>query len=157
MVKRCISTLCFLLAKNVSDNITHELDQIERRKIAELRKAWSGDENSTDVLALSNVFVNALGDVSTCDGRRVTRPFGSHGCRRDGFGGDCGAPAPLHDRVIVVSQRWGNNFFHALVEGLPRLVAALDSLPPPADAREREQERQMQEKQKARYGKRARD
>ena len=86
---------------------------------------------------LSNVVVNSVGVVSICDGATLLDTFGSFGCREDyPFVGSCGVASPVYDKVIVISQGWGDHYYHAIIEGLPRLAAALDSLPPSESAGE---------------------
>ena len=56
--------------------------------------------------------------------------IGSFGCSEMVSEGRCGPSFPAMDKVIVIAQLWGYNYFHAIIEGLPRLISALDSLPP---------------------------
>jgi hypothetical protein len=56
--------------------------------------------------------------------------IGSYGCSDTVSEGRCDETLPELDRVIVISQLWGNNYFHAIIEGLPRLIMALAHLQP---------------------------
>jgi hypothetical protein len=84
---------------------------------------WEG----VDVLDLKDGFVGEGGDVTLCAGGEVSTVIGSFGCNLQApqiQDSACPSVAPVHARVIVISQMWGNGYFHALIEGLPRLVAA---------------------------------
>jgi hypothetical protein len=79
---------------------------------------------------LQHAAVHERGDVTLCSGAVVCGTIRSLGCSEAGESeGRCDASFPELDKVIVISQFWGGNYFHAIIEGLPRLVAALDYLP----------------------------
>jgi hypothetical protein len=129
MERECISGLCALMVKSAPEEVSNKLDLYQDENMVVLRQKWPGDGRNTEVLGLSEVFVNAEGDVSLCDGATLIKTIGSYGCRDKGFWGNCVDAAPRYDQVIVISQGWGANFFHAMIEDLPRLAVALESLP----------------------------
>ena len=137
MKTECISDMCFLLA-NAEINLTQKLDEYNVARMNSLTQKWA-QWNLMDrvVRNLSNVVVNSVGDVSICNGVMLLDTIRSFGCRQNySFVGSCGVTSPVHDKVIVISQFWGESYCHAIIEGLPRLAAALDSLPPSESAGE---------------------
>jgi hypothetical protein len=132
----CISSLCELLARNES-NITEMLDLYGAQREEDLKQKWlSGHRDSRNVLVrdLQHAAVNAIGDVTPCRDALFAGTIGSYGCSDAVFEGRCDETLPELDQVIVISQLWGYNYFHAIIEGLPRLVTALEYLQPAESA-----------------------
>ena len=137
MQSECKSELCFLLAREEA-NITQKIDELGTSRLAVLSQKWR-DWNQAEhgVLNFSNVAINSIGDLSLCRVTTGLRVVGSWGCSENPpKAGNCTVHGPTYAKVIVISQCWGDNYFHGVVEGLPRLAAALDSLPPSESARE---------------------
>ena len=81
--------------------------------------------------------VNANGDVLSCAGGanstgpefNMGRVWPSLGCATGPHATppSC-AGGQQFEKVVVISQQWGSTYFHFLIEGLPRLVLALEYL-----------------------------
>jgi hypothetical protein len=136
MHSACISDVCKLLGGSIF-NVSEKLDAFGAARENKLKNEWlSGTsfENSS-VLDLWNVSVAAVGSVALCSGNMVLKTVRTHGCKKEGITPrSCSANRPSYDNVILISQYWGLNYYHALIEGLPRMAIALDHLGPSANA-----------------------
>ena len=137
MKTECNSDLCSLLGRE-EVNVSQKLDQYGKALIANVTQTWTGWKPHVQiVMNASDVVVSPEGDITLCNGTTAITTVGSFGCREvPPTARFCNITEPAHVKVIVISQRWGDNYFHAIIEGLPRLAAALDSLPPSESARE---------------------
>ena len=147
MQRECTNDLCFLLAREEA-NITQKIDELGTSRLAVLSQQWR-DWNQAEhgVLNFSYAAINSIGDLSLCRMTTGIRVVGSWGCTESPPKPvNCRMQGPTYAKVIVISQRWGDNYFHAIVEGLPRLAAALDSLPPSENVREWQVHSMMHEK-----------
>lgn len=102
----------------------------QKHEVEERRDHWA----LTDVLDLNHTVISGEGDVTICtDENRLKDTIGSFGCNQNppqAAPGLCyfSIDSTAHDRAIVITQMWGNGYFHALIEGLPRLMAAFHYL-----------------------------
>ena len=127
----CISEVCRILADPPLDVPTTLLQVGKRYEDRERHEHWAGP----DVLDLTNVVIQPEGDVEICNPVRNEQTIiGSRGCKLE----DPQAPGEAlcilsktlstQEKVIIISQMWGAGYFHALVEGLPRLISAIGYL-----------------------------
>ena len=79
----------------------------------------------TQTLWLHNATILTNGDVWTHN-----QSFPSYGCSFEKTNHHA-IPTQLaqHRRVVVITQYWGEGFFHTLIEGMPRLAQALHDYP----------------------------
>ncbi|CBJ29237.1 conserved unknown protein [Ectocarpus siliculosus] len=89
--------------------------------------ASDGYENAPTLVGMADVFVNNLGYVWNEKDYIVPKS-----CEANLLGprGRTALPtsAESYDKVFVITQRWGNEYFHFLVENLPRITPMLDIL-----------------------------
>jgi hypothetical protein len=124
MQKSCWSPQCELIARehqnpvmigNSLVNIGVEQEKYVRREI------WK----NKDVLDLSNAFIDTEGDVCFKD-QHIYTIIGSYGCRDNAILTRCTSATfqteGAYDKVVVISQLWGDGYFHAIIEGLPRII-----------------------------------
>lgn len=127
----CISDICRNLASS-PDLRTTLLQLGKQYEDRERHMHWEGP----DVLDLTDVMIQPEGDVEICNPiKSKQQVIGSRGCNLNDpspVGGEvlCIRSEVLstQGKVIVISQMWGGGYFHALVEGLPRLISALGYL-----------------------------
>ena len=133
MKSSCISETCRVLSTTPADILPQALAQLGGRQDDKERHGhWIEQE----VLDIGNAIIHSEGDVDICnDNSYVQKDIGSRGCKTEDpihLGQPCtislSSPPAAHDQVIVISQMWGGGYFHALVEGLPRLALALEYL-----------------------------
>ena len=127
----CMSSLCELIAREES-NLTEKLDVYGAQREYSLRQKWlcGHPGSNVAVLDLQHAAVHEQGDVTLCSGATVGGTIGSFGCSEMVSEGRCDPSFPALDKVIVIAQLWDNIYFHAIIDGLPRLISALDYLPP---------------------------
>ena len=68
--------------------------------------------------------INAAGDVTICATQEIIPSFGCRFAQ--------GAPLPcaaLLSKVVVITQYWGEGYFHTMIEGMPRLAQAIHDFP----------------------------
>ena len=134
MQESCMSDICKILAtsSSSSSDLSASLSTLGTRyEERERHGTWA----TSNVLDLADVMIQPDGDVVVCNTIKHLQNFiGSRGCKLEDTPVDqetlCASRTSrnTHDKVIVTSQMWGNGYFHTLVEGLPRLVSALEFL-----------------------------
>jgi hypothetical protein len=133
MKSSCISETCRVLSTTPANELPQVLAQLGGRQDDKERHGhWIEQE----VLDISNAIIHSEGDVDVCnDTGYVQKDIGSRGCKTEDLihldqpcSSSLSSPPVAHDQVIVISQMWGGAYFHALVEGLPRLALALEYL-----------------------------
>ena len=132
MLESCISDICKILATSSASDLSATLSTLGTRYEERERQ---GSWGPSDVLDIADVMIQQDGDVVVCNTIQHLQKFiGSRGCKLEDTPADqetlCASRASrnTHDKVIVTSQMWGDGYFHTLVEGLPRLVSALEFL-----------------------------
>jgi len=91
-------------------------------------KKWTiWNEMESSFLIKRNAVINSLGDIRVCE--ETNALIGSYGCKDyiDSVP-ECHASYETHKNVIVISQYWGEGYFHAMIEGLPRLMQGVEFL-----------------------------
>lgn len=129
---QCISPQCKLILKYHADPVALYDSLSDYGAKEDNNVAW----RESDVLYREHGLVGPEGDVTLCNGTdMVTEVIGSFGCKLSSPSiedfSSCPTEtysSPVHDKVIVISQMWGGGYFHALIEGLPRLMAAFHYL-----------------------------
>ncbi|CBN76523.1 conserved unknown protein [Ectocarpus siliculosus] len=88
----------------------------------------NGYEGVPTLVSLTDVFINSSGYVWNEKNYIVPKSCGS--AEFDGSSARWSLPrnAPRHDKVFVITQHWGDAYFHFLSECLPRVTLMLDVL-----------------------------
>ena len=81
------------------------------------------DRNET--LWLHGATIAANGDVMTSDNKK----YPSFGCSYEGGDAATIEAANRLNKVVVITQYWGEGFFHTMIEGMPRLAQAMHDYP----------------------------
>lgn len=100
----------------------------------DLKSLWTSTFESWphQIIDIEDAIVSAGGDIFGC---RDTTVWGSLGCSMTNpIRIECAESLEFDSKeVIVITQRWGDSYFHALVEDLPRLVFVMNFRGIPAD------------------------
>ena len=134
MQSECLSALCAYITEN-HDEIDFDaklqiLAKSDPAFVLLNHKTLNGWRDTRDVIDISNAAVDETGDVAVCTSdNKVSSVFGSYGCKEtvSSSSNQCDPVVPF-DKVIVISQMWGEGYFHYIVEDLPRFFLALDYL-----------------------------
>lgn len=130
----CGYEICGIITHGYNNNNTPEVlrnDLLalgQRVEMLERRTHWV----HTDILDLNDAVIGGEGDVTGPCNQSPTNSaevIGSFGCKKNVVSEVCATDTlKNYDRVIVISQFWGYGYFHGIVEGLPRLMAAFHAL-----------------------------
>ncbi|CBJ29242.1 conserved unknown protein [Ectocarpus siliculosus] len=91
------------------------------------KPASDGYENIPTLVGMADVFINKLGYVWNEKDYIVPKSCKSHlfGPRASSI---LPTSAERHEKVVVIAQYWGDEYYHFLVEALPRITLMLDVL-----------------------------
>ncbi|CAM9891928.1 unnamed protein product, partial [Ectocarpus sp. 8 AP-2014] len=99
------------------------------------KPASDGYENIPTLVGMADVFINKLGYVWNEKARYSRREFDyivPKSCKSHVFGPRASSILPTsaerHEKVVVIAQYWGDEYYHFLVEALPRITLMLDVL-----------------------------
>ncbi|CAN0301288.1 unnamed protein product [Ectocarpus sp. 12 AP-2014] len=91
------------------------------------KPASDGYENIPTLVGMADVFINKLGYVWNDKDYIVPKS-----CKSHMFGPRASSILPTsaerHEKVFVIAQYWGDEYYHFLVEALPRITLMLDVL-----------------------------
>lgn len=134
----CVSIICHSIHREYhQDNFVTAFKKLAHSETARrllVNHDMPNSENTrwddvVDVMDLANASIDGEGDVATCSvENQVQNVFGSFGCRESAGAGSCTGQESIIDKVIVISQMWGGNYFHYVVEDMPRIFLAWDYL-----------------------------
>ena len=116
---------CRVFSENDQRKMIEGFSQLTNSDYLKKWTVWNEMESS--FLIKKNAVINSLGDVRACEETNVL--IGSYGCKDyiDSVP-ECQGSYETHKNVIVISQHWGEGYFHAMIEGLPRLMQGVEFL-----------------------------
>ena len=119
---------CKVFSSDTPDEIIKGLSQLSNSAYLKKWTVWNEMENS--FLFKNDVIISPSGDVRICSDGETNMLVGSYGCKDviDNVPECHRAWFEKHDKVIVISQHWGEGYFHAMIEGMPRLMQGMELL-----------------------------
>lgn len=119
---------CKVFGLDDPDQIIRGLSRLSNPDFLKKWTVWNEMENS--FLFKHDVIISSAGDVRICSDGETNLLIGSYGCKDiiDSVSECHRAWFEKHDKVIVISQYWGEGYFHAMIEGMPRLMQGMELL-----------------------------
>ena len=117
------------MCKILSGDDTQIVEGLKRITNDDFLKGWRPWNSRVAFLIKENVIIHGEGDVRLCGQDEF---IGSYGCRDyiiEDIPSSCGDNIPRYTNVITIAQYWGEGYFHSLIEGVPRLMQAIELLP----------------------------